>query len=371
MGLFASMKRATMVTALGLTVVSQLLPLSAGAADTLTLTGAGSSFDNPLFSKAFSEYTKINPGVQINYQSVGSGAGIKQLTEKTVDFGASDGPMTDDQLTAAGGADAVVHVPVTLGAVAVTYNLPSVTAPINLDGETLAAIFTGGITKWNDDKIKTENPGVDLPGADIAVVHRSDGSGTTNIFTTYLSTISPDWKTNVGAANSVKWPVGIGGKGNEGVAGQVKQLEGAIGYVELAYALQNKIAFASIKNSSGAFVPASAEGATACAAAVADKLPTDLRQNIAGCTGTDKAIYPISGFSWILIYTNQSDAAKGKALVDVVNWLIHDGQQYAKGLDYAPLPPFVVEKGTAKLQLVKSGGQPLLAVPAATATPAS
>ncbi|MGI8477828.1 MAG: phosphate ABC transporter substrate-binding protein PstS [Thermomicrobiales bacterium] len=361
----AQRTRAASLVGLALAALFVLAPV-ASAADSVSLTGAGSSFDNPLFSKAFSEYTKLVPSVQINYQSVGSGAGIKQLTEKTIDFGATDGPMTDEQLTAAGGAAAVIHVPVTLGAVAVVYNLPSVKAPVNLDGETLAAIFTGTITKWNDEKIKALNAGVELPGTDIAVVHRSDGSGTTNIFTTYLSAISPDWEKNVGAANTVNWPVGIGGKGNEGVAGQVKQLEGAIGYAELAYALQNKIAFSSVKNSAGSFVPASAEGATACAAALASKLPDDLREKIAGCTGDDKAIYPISGFSWVILYTDQSDSAKGKALVDLLNWLVHDGQQYGKELNYAPLPQAVVEKATAKLQSVTSGGQPLLvATPAA------
>ena len=370
MRFLALLKRAAIVTAIGAATVSQVLPMSAFAADTVTLTGAGSTFDTPLFSKAFSEYAKVNPGVKINYQSVGSGAGIQQLTQKTVDFGASDSPMTDEQLKAAGGANAVIHVPVTLGAVAITYNLPSLSAPINLDGETLAAIFDGSVTKWNDDKIKADNPGVDLPGTDIAVIHRSDGSGTTNIFTTYLSTVSADWKTKIGAANSVNWPAGIGAKGNEGVAGQVKQIEGAIGYNELAYAVQNKIAFASIKNSAGAFVPASADGATACAAAAAPTLPDDLRVKIAGCTGDNKAIYPISGFSWILIYTDQSDAAKGKALVEAVDWLIHDGQQYAKDLDYAPLPQSVVDKGAAKLRLVTSGGTTLLPA-AATATPAA
>lgn len=349
--------------------VLAVTPLVATAANSITLTGAGSTFDNPLFSKAFAEYTKsVNPNVKINYQSVGSGAGIKQLTAKTVDFGATDGPMTDDQLKAVGGPDAVVHVPVTLGAVAITYNLPSLKAPLNLDGPTLAGIFLGTITKWNDQAIAALNPGVNLPGTDIAVVHRSDGSGTTNIFTTYLSSVSPDWKSKVGAANAVNWPVGIGGQGNEGVAGQVKQLEGAIGYNELAYATQNKIAFASVKNSAGAFVPASPEGATACAAALASSVPDDLRIQIAGCTGDDKAIYPISGFSWVLLYTDQGDAAKGKALVDLFEWLIHDGQQYGKDLLYAPLPSAIVAKGEAKLMTVKSGGQPLLQV---TATPAS
>lgn len=350
---------------MALTVV--LTPALTSAQGNITLTGAGSSFDNPLFTKAFSEYSKQNPNVRINYQSVGSGAGIKQLTAKTVDFGASDAPMTDEQLRAAGGADAVVHIPVTLGAVAITYNLPSVKEPLKLDGAVVAGIFQGEITKWSDDKIAALNPGVDLPGTDIAVVHRSDGSGTTNIFTTYLSSVSDTWKSQVGAGTSVKWPVGIGAKGNEGVTGQVKQLEGGIAYVELSYATQNKLPTAEIKNSAGAFVTPSAAGATACANAAASTMPADLRIMIAGCTGGDQALYPISGFSWVLLYTNQADAAKGRALVNMLDWLLHDGQQYGAALDYAPLPANVVEKGTAKLQTVKSNGGPLLqASPAAT-----
>lgn len=352
------------VIALAAIAVALMMPLTSVAQDQTTLNGAGASFPNPFYSKAFSEYTKLHPEVRVNYQSVGSGAGIKQLTEKTVDFGASDVPMSDDQLSQVGGPNAVVHVPATLGAVAITYNLPSLSAPLNLDGPTLANIFLGTITKWNDDAIKALNPSVDLPGTDIAVVHRSDGSGTTNMLATYLSSVSDDWKNNVGAGTSLNWPVGIGGQGNEGVAGQVKQLEGAIGYNELAYAKQNNIAFASIKNSAGSFVAPSAAGATACAAAAAATLPADLRVTIAGCTGDDATIYPISGFSFIILYTDQTDAAKGKAVVDLLYWLIHDGQQYGTALDYAPLPTDVVAKGTEKLQTVTSGGQPLLQVPA-------
>jgi phosphate transport system substrate-binding protein len=355
------------VVALAAVAVSLVMPLTSAAQDQLTLNGAGASFPNPFYSKAFAEYTKLNPSVRVNYQSVGSGAGIKQLTEKTVDFGASDVPMSDDQLTAVGGPEAVVHVPATLGAVAITYNLPSLAEPVNLDGPTLANIFLGTITKWNDDAIKALNPNVDFPGTDIAVVHRSDGSGTTNIFSTYLSSVSEDWRSQVGAGSSLNWPVGIGGQGNEGVAGQVKQLEGAIGYNELAYAKQNSIAFANIKNSAGSLVPPSAAGATACAAAAAATMPADLRVTIAGCTGDDATIYPISGFSFVLLYTDQTDATKGKALVDLFYWLIHDGQQYGADLDYAPLPADVVDRGTAKLQLVTSSGQPLLQVPATPA----
>lgn len=367
MGLLSSMKRAAIVTALGAAALTQLAPLSVGAADTVTLTGAGSTFDAPLFTKAFSEYTKsVNPNVQVNYGGGGSGAGISQLTDKTIDFGATDGPMTDEQLNAAGGPDKVLHIPVTLGAVAVIYNVAGLSAPLNLDGDTLAKIFQGSIAKWNDDAIKALNPGVTLPDEYIAVVHRSDGSGTTNIITTYLSAVSPDWKKKPGAANSIAWPVGMGQKGSDGVSGQVKQLEGSIGYVELAYATQNNIPFANIKNSAGAFVAPSAAGATACAAALASQMPADFRTKIAGCTGDDKAIYPISGYSWVILYTDQSDAAKGAALVNLLDWLIHDGQQYGKDLSYAPLPAAVVAKATAALGTVTSAGKPLL-----TATPAA
>ncbi len=369
----AAMVAVLAVSILGAMGVTLMSPESTSAQGEITLTGAGSTFVNPFFSKAFSEYTSsVNSNVKINYQSVGSGAGIKQLTEKTVDFGASDAPMSDDQLAEVGGPEAVVHIPVTLGAVAITYNLSGVSEPINLDGPTLANIFLSTVTKWNDDSIKALNPNVDLPGTDIAVVHRSDGSGTTNIFATYLSSVSEDWKGTVGAGNSLNWPTGIGAQGNDGVAGQIKQLDGAIGYNELAYAVQNNIAFASIKNSSGAFVPASADGATACAAASAPTLPDDMRVMISGCTGDDPKIYPISGFTWVILYTDQQDATKGQAVVDLLYWVIHDGQQYGKDLQYAPLPSSVVDKGTAKLQTVTSGGQALLkATPMASPSPSS
>lgn len=340
-------------------------PLQAGAQGTLTLNGAGSSFDNPLFSAAFAAYTEQNPEVRVNYQSVGSGAGIQQLTENTVDFGATDAPMTDEQLKAAGGADAVAHIPVTLGAVGITYNLPGVDQPLNLNGQTLADIFQGNITTWNDDAIAALNPDVELPNTDISVVTRSDGSGTTNIFTTYLTSVSDDFTSAVGAGLSVDWPTGIGAKGSEGVAGQVAEIEGAVTYVELSYAQQNSLATANIENSAGAFVAPSADGATACAAAAAD-LPDDLRVMIAGCTGDDEAIYPISGFSWVVLRTDQQDAGRGTALVDVLAWLITDGQQYGADLSYAPLPQKVVDAASAKLGTITSGGTPLL-----TSTPAA
>lgn len=360
--------RVAAVAAFGLMLLG---PATTSAQSTLTLNGAGSSFDNPLFSKAFAEYTNENPGVQVNYQSVGSGAGIQQLTEKTVDFGATDAPMTDDQLTTAGGADAVVHIPVTLGAVAVTYNLPDLTAPLNIDGDTLAKIFLGTITKWNDPAIAALNSSVSLPDTDIAVVHRSDGSGTTNIFSAYLSTVSADWKSQVGEGLSIDWPTGIGAKGSDGVAGQVQQLEGGITYVELSYAQQNNIATANVENSSGAFVAPSAVGATACANAAASTLPDDLRILIAGCTGDDATIYPISGFSWVVLYKDQSDATRGQALVDVLGWLITDGQQYGADLSYAPLPATVVAKAQQALATVTSGGQALYTAPVSASPVAS
>ena len=351
---------------LALLAIMVLSPLAANAQDTLTLNGAGSSFDNPLFSAAFAAYTDENPSVRVNYQSVGSGAGIQQLTEQTVDFGATDAPMTDDQLAAAGGPDAVVHIPVTLGAVAVTYNLPGVDQPLNLDGASLAAIFQGTITSWNDDAIAALNPDTDLPNTDISVVTRSDGSGTTNIFTTYLTSVSDDFTSAIGAGLSVDWPVGIGAKGSEGVAGQVSQLEGGITYVELSYAEQNGLATANIENSAGSFVAPGPEGATACAAAAAADLPEDLRVMIAGCTGDDKAIYPISGFSWVVLYAEQADADRGQALVDVLAWMITDGQQYGADLSYAPLPDDVVTAATSRLETVTAGGETLL-----SATPAA
>lgn len=354
--------KAAALLAVGLITVLTALPAGAQGSQ-ITLNGAGSSFDNPLFSKAFSEYTKQNPNVRVNYQSVGSGAGIKQLTEKTVDFGASDAPMTDEQLQAVGGPDAVVHIPVTLGAVAIAYNLPGVKEGLKLNGDVLSAIYLGNITKWNDEKIKALNPDVELPDTDIAVVHRSDGSGTSDIFTTYLAAVSSDWKSKVGSGLAVEWPVGIGAKGSEGVAGQVKQVEGAIGYFELAYATQNKLTVAAIADSTGAAVMPSPASASACAAAAAGNLPADLRVRIAGCEGA--GAYPISGFSWIILYTNQTDATRGAALVEAIDWLLHDGQQFSTDLSYAPLPAAVVSQATAKLQTVTANGQPLLA-PAAT-----
>jgi phosphate transport system substrate-binding protein len=300
------------------------------------LTGAGATFPYPLYSKWFNSYAN-NTGVKINYQSIGSGGGIRQLSEQTVDFGATDAPMTNEELAKAKGGP-VMHVPTTLGAVAVTYNLPGVTQPLKLSGDVIASIFQGQITKWNDPRIAALNPGVALPATDILVVHRSDGSGTSYVFTDYLSAVSPAWATKPGKGKEVQWPTGLGAKGNEGVAGQVKQTPGAIGYVELAYANQNKLATAQLKNAAGEFVAPSINSATAAAAGAAGRLPanTDYRVSIVDAKG--KGAYPISSFTWIIAYEKQADAAKGKKLVDFLHWALTDGQAMAGPLDYAPLP---------------------------------
>lgn len=331
-------------------------PTRAANTQAILLNGAGSTFDNPLFSKAFSEYGKLHPNISVNYQSVGSGAGIQQLTQNTVDFGASDAPMTDKQITDAGGD--VIHVPVTLGAVSVAYNLPGVEEGLKLTGNVLADIFLAKITAWNDPAIAKLNSDRKLPETPIAVVHRSDGSGTTDIFTTYLSAVSPDWKQKVGSGTSVNWPTGLGGKGSEGVSGQVKQTPGGIGYFELAYARQNSLTSAAIDNGSGTYLLPSSDGASACAAGAAAKMPADLRVRIAGCSGNDA--YSISGFSWVVLHQKQTDKARGEALVNLLWWLIHDGQSFAKDLYYAPLPAQVVKLNEEKLRSVTYQGQTLL-----------
>lgn len=321
----------------------------------ILLNGAGSTFDYPLFSKAFSEYSKLHPNVKVNYQSVGSGAGIQQFSKGTVDFGATDAPMTDQQIKEAGGD--VIHLPITLGAVSVAYNLSGVKEGLKLDGPALADIFLGKITAWNDPAIAKLNSGVTLPNSPIAVVHRSDGSGTTDIFTTYLSQVSADWKSKVGSGTAVKWPVGIGGKGSEGVAGQVTQTPGGIGYFELAYAKQNNLTSAAMSNGAGAFLLPSSAGASDCAAGAAQNMPADLRVRIAGCTGQN--VYPISGFSWVILHQNQTDQAKGEAVAGLFSWLVTQGQSYAKDLFYAPLPRPVVKLDQEKLRSVNYQGKPL------------
>jgi phosphate transport system substrate-binding protein len=305
---------------------------SSGAA----LTGAGATFPAPLYSKWFDAYA-TKTGVKINYQSIGSGGGIRQLSEQTVDFGASDAPMSDAELTRAKGGS-VLHIPTVLGAVVIVYNLPQVSSGLKLTGDVVAAIFQGQLTRWNDARIAALNPDVNLPATDILVVHRSDGSGTTFVFSDYLASVSPAWAAKPGKGKELQWPVGLGGKGNEGVTGQVKQTPGAIGYTELAYATQNKLAMASIRNAAGEFVAPTTESITAAAAGAAASLPpnTDYRVSIVNAPG--KGAYPISSFTWIIAYARQADAEKGKKLTDFLRWALGEGQGMVASLDYAPLP---------------------------------
>jgi phosphate transport system substrate-binding protein len=317
-----------------------------------TLNGAGATFPNPIYSKWFSEYGKLHSGLQVNYQSIGSGGGIRQVTEGTVDFGASDMPMTDGQLTEAQAKlkTKVLNIPSVLGAVVPAYNVPGVSGEVKFTSDALAGIFLGKITKWNDKGITSVNPGVNFPDKEIIVIHRSDGSGTTFIWTDYLSKVSADWKGQVGSNTSVKWPIGLGGKGNEGVAGLIRQMQGAIGYVELIYAVQNNIAYGSVRNAAGVFLKASLEGVTA-AAASAPKMPADFRVSITNAPGKDA--YPISSFTWLLIPEQSKDAAKGKILADFLNWMVTDGQKMTAALSYAPLPESVVQKEKEAIKLIK------------------
>jgi len=313
-----------------------------------TLNGAGATFPYPMYSKWFSEYHKAHPDIEINYQSIGSGGGIRQVLAGTVDFGASDGPMSDEQLAQA--KIKILHVPTVLGAVVPAYNIPGVSGDIKFTGEALANIFLGKITTWNDPAIASANPGVNLPNQPIIVIHRSDGSGTTYIFTDYLSKVSPEWQGQVGKGTSVKWPVGLGGKGNEGVAGMIRQMQGGIGYIELIYAVQNKIPYGVVKNAAGNFVKASLESVTA-AAASAKSMPADFRVSITNAPGKDA--YPISSFTWLLIPAQSKDAAKGKILADFLNWMVDDGQKMTAELTYAPLPENVAEKVKAEIKQVR------------------
>jgi phosphate transport system substrate-binding protein len=316
------------------------------------LNGAGATFPNPMYSKWFSEYSKLHPDVQVNYQSIGSGGGIRQVTEGTVDFGASDMPMTDEQLKEAEGKlkTKILNIPTVLGADVPAYNIPGVTSELKFTPDVLAGIFLGRITNWSDPAIAKVNPGVKFPNQEIIIVHRSDGSGTTFIFTDYLSKISADWKSQVGSGTSVKWPRGLGQKGNEGVAGSIRQLPGSIGYIELIYAEQNKIPFGSVQNSAGTFMKASLEGVTA-AAASAPKMPPDFRVSITNAPGKDA--YPISSFTWLLIPTQSKDAAKGKILADFLGWMATDGQKMTSSLSYAPLPENVAAKVKETIKQVK------------------
>ncbi len=328
---------------------------SGSGSASVSLQGAGATFPNPLYQKWLSEYSKLHSNVKIDYQSIGSGGGIKQLKEQTVDFGASDAPMKDEDLKAAPGE--VLHVPTVLGAVVITYNLAGVTQPLRFSPEVLADIFLGKIKKWNDPKIAADNPGVTLATTDITVVHRSDSSGTSAVFTDYLSKVSPEWKEKVGAGTSPSWPVGLGGKGNEGVTGQVKSTPNTVGYVELAYAVQNKLPVAQIKNASGTFITPSIDSVTAAASASAANTPEDLRVSITNAAGPDA--YPIASYTYILVYKNQKDAGKGKVLVDFLWWGIHDGEAYAKELQYAPLPADIVKRAEAKINSVTANGTAL------------
>ena len=322
------------------------------AAGALVLNGAGASFPYPIYSKWFSEYNKLNNNVRINYQSIGSGGGQKQITEKTVDFGGSDAPMKDEQLAKTPG---LMHIPTVLGSVVITYNLPEVKGVMKLTPDVVAGIFLGEITKWNDPKLTNLNPDLKLPGTAIAVVTRSDGSGTTAVFTDYLSKVSATWKTKVGSNTSVKFPVGIGAKGNEGVSGQVKQTPGAVGYVELAYAEQNKLPYALLQNKAGKFVKASIESTTAAAAGASASMPDDLRVSITNPDG-DKA-YPIASFTYVLAYKDQADQKKGEALAKFLWWAVHDGEKMASDLLYAPLPAEVVKKVEAKIKSMNYQGK--------------
>jgi phosphate transport system substrate-binding protein len=320
-------------------------------AQTMRITGGGATFPNPIYSKWFSEYNKLHPNVQINYQSQGSGFGIQQLIQQTVFFGASDGPMTDEQLKSAPGP--IMHLPPVLGGVVPVYNVPNLKADLKFSGQVLADIYLGTITKWNDPAIVKLNAGITLPAADITVVHRSDGSGTTYIWVDYLSKVSPEFKTKVGVKTSVNWPTGVGGKGNEGVSGLVTQTPGSIGYVELIYALQNKISYGSVQSMDDEFVKASVASVTAAAASAASNMPADFRVSITNASG--KGVYPISSFTWLLLYQEPKDKAQAKTMIDFVKWALKDGQKYCADLGYAPLPANVVQMEMAALARIKAG----------------
>jgi len=323
-----------------------LTGVSATASAQMMINGAGATFPYPIYSKWFDEYAKVDPSVRFNYQSIGSGGGQKQILAQTVDFGASDGPMSDDNLAKAPGK--LLHIPTVAGADVVAYNLPGNPA-LKLDADSIAGIFLGQIKKWNDPKIAALNAGVTLPDQEIVVVHRSDGSGTTYIWTDYLSKISPEWKTKVGTNTSVNWPTGIGGKGNEGVAGQIKQTPGAVGYVELIYAVQNKMPYAEIKNAAGEFVKPTLESVTAALATA--EIPDDFRFSMTNAPGKDA--YPIAGATWLLVYQQQKDAAKGKKLVEFLKWAAKDGEKMAKDLQYAPLPDSVQQRVLKRIGEIK------------------
>ena len=332
------------ISALGVAV------LGASLTAATQINGAGATFPAPIYTKWFSEYNKLHGDVQINYQAIGSGGGINQIQHKTVFFGASDGPMTPDQMLAAQGGR-ILHFPTVLGGVVPMYNIPNFKGQLKFTGPVLADIYLGKITKWNDPALTRLNPDANLPGTDITVVHRSDGSGTTYIWCDYLSKLSPEYKKRVGVATSVNWPTGVGGKGSDGVAGLVNQTPGAIGYNELVYALQNKITYGLVQNMSGKFVEASLDSVTAAAAPASKGMPADFRVSITNAPGD--TVYPIASFTWLLLYQNPSDKAQAKVMNDFVKWALTDGQKYCKDLGYAPLPPSVVDLELKQLATIK------------------
>lgn len=343
------MRKMTLVVCL---LLGLAVSASAQSGGTVLLNGAGATFPYPIYSKWFDVYHQKHPNIQINYQSIGSGGGIRQVLAGTVDFGASDGPMTDDQMKEfkeKRGID-ILHFPTVLGADVPSYNIPGVTAELNFSQKAIAGIYLGTITKWNDPEIAKPNPGVKLPNADIVVVHRSDGSGTTYIWTDFLSKISTDWKNKVGKGTSVNWPVGLGGKGNEGVSGLVKQTPNAIGYIELIYAVQNNISYGKVENAAGKLVKAELSSVTSAAAAVKD-MPSDFRVSITNPPGA--AAYPVSSFTWLLIPAQISDATKRETLKDFLKWMLTEGQTYTEALSYAQLPKAVVAKETKAISLIK------------------
>ena len=342
------MSRKLLMLLIGILTVSLMADVAL-ADKLLLINGAGATFPYPLYSKWFYEYAKVDPTVNFNYQSIGSGGGIKQISAQTVDFGASDGALTDEQLKAAPGA--LLHIPMTAGAVVITYNLPQVSQQLRFSPDVIADIYLGKVKKWNSSRIANDNPGIALPNENIIVAHRSDGSGTTNIFTDYLSSVSGVWKMRVGKGTSVNWPVGLGGKGNEGVAGLVKQTQGAIGYVELAYAVKNNLSYADVKNKSGNFITPSIESTTAAVNGKISTMPDDFRVSLVNPDGADA--YPISAVTWILIYKNQPDKVKGEKIVQFLRWAISDGQKYSADLLYAPLPETMVKKIEKRLDEIQ------------------
>lgn len=317
------------------------------------INGAGATFPYPIYSKWFNEYAKLKPDAKINYQSIGSGGGVKQITEGTVDFGASDSPMSNEEIEKANtkNNNKIIHIPTVIGAVVLTYNIPGVNTNINLSGEVISDIYLGKIKKWNDPKIRKDNPGINFPDKDILVTYRTDGSGTTYVFTDFLGKVSEEWKSQVGVAKDVRFPVGQGGKGNEGVTGLVKQIENSIGYVELIYALQNKLNYAKVKNAEGEFISPELESLTIAADASVQEIPDDLRQSITNAKG--KGAYPISSYTYLLIYENQKNPEKGKIMKEFLQWALSDGEKFAKDLGYAPLPDKVIQKANTKIANIK------------------